>query len=194
MIAYLKGTIKILEEDNLVLVGESNIGWLVFHPYTNLKIGQEVEFFVYTSLKETEISLWGFNTQAELKIFRMLISVSGVGVKTACYLMKKKTIEEIYVSIMKEDASGIQVSGIGPKTAKKIILELKDVMSKSLPNLGLKEESINMFSEASSIKNDALDALVSLGYNRNNIENLIDEALKTTDNVEDVIKKVLSNL
>jgi Holliday junction DNA helicase RuvA len=194
MIAYLKGTIKILEEDYLILDGGNNIGWLISHPYSNLEVGQEVEFFIYTSLKETEISLWGFITQAELKIFRMLISVSGVGVKTACFLMRKKTIEEIYVAIINEDPSEIQVSGIGPKTAKKIILELKEEMSKSLPNLGLKEENISVFTETNVIKNDALEALASLGYNKSNVEKLVDDALKFTDNLEDVIKKVLSNL
>jgi Holliday junction DNA helicase RuvA len=193
MIAYLKGTIKYLEFDNIVLL-VGDIGWLVHTPYTDLVVGAEVELFIHTHLKETEISLWGFRSSVELKLFEMLISVSGVGVKTACFLMKRKTIEDIYLGISKEDVSGIQVSGIGPKTAKKIILELKDQMIKIFPELDLKSTDGNAFSELTSIKNDVLEALMTLGYNRSNVENLIDEALKTTTDVSDVIKKVLSSL
>lgn len=159
MIAYLKGKIQNKGRGYVVLrVGD--IGYQVFiNPtrYVELDINQEVEMYIHQHVKEDAQDLYGFNSMAELEMFEMLLSISGVGPKSGLNTLSVASLDELKTTIAHGDPSLlIKVSGIGKKTAERIVLELKDKMGAlTYDSSGVK--SIN-------IASDEIDALMALGY------------------------------
>lgn len=163
MISYLRGTIKhksaIPKKDNFAVIDVGGVGYKVFvldKLINEIKIGDELELHIYTQVAETALDLYGFKTLAELNFFEMLISISGVGPKSALGILQKAKIEDLQAAAQSGSAEVLnKISGIGPKTAQKIVAGLKD-------KLGVLEgEGVQSWSDGFG---DALDALVGLGY------------------------------
>ena len=164
------------------------------------KSGETVKLYTYMAVREDGTELFGFSTEEELSAFKMLITVSGVGPKAAVSILSTLTPEKLALAICTEDKKAIsQANGIGPKTAARIILELKDKLKAD----GIGEADIDSSSPLAEVgvgaKNtsklsDAQDALVVLGYSRN--EAL--KALQTIDTnaleLDDIIRLALKKL
>ena len=192
MITFLKG--KLVEKNPTFIVLDVNgVGYNVqISINTFSKILDQEDCFIYTyfHVKEDAQILYGFNTKEERSIFKLLISVSGVGPSTAQIILSSLNPENLQRAVLTNDIESIKaVKGIGLKSAQRIILDLKDKISK----ISLQDSSsiIN-----NTIKDEALSALKMLGFARKNIETVIDEILLDSDDisVEDLIKQVLNKM
>lgn len=162
--------------------------------------GENVKLYTYMAVREDGMELFGFSTEEELSAFKMLITVSGVGPKAAVSILSTLTPEKLALAICTEDKKAIsQANGIGPKTAARIILELKDKLKADGINESENDNSSPLSDIGGGAKNtsklsDAQDALVVLGYSRN--EAL--KALQTIDTnsleLDDIIRLALKKL
>ena len=192
MIGYLEGNIKSIQNDDNIIINVSGVGWSVFTPNTgSLSEGQAVALYIHTSVREDDISLWGFSSQDELSLFKLLLSVSGIGAKTALNMIKILGYNAIVSSINKNDPIALKVKGIGIKTSEKVILELKDKVklfsSSELDKFDFKDEKIQ----------NAKDALIALGYKESDISRSMSK-LANLDigqaSEQDLIKLLLAKL
>ncbi len=160
MISFLSGKI-INKGHNFVILQADNIGYQIFvnaKIWTDLNNGQEVEFYTHHHVSETAQDLYGFKNFSDLEFFKLLISISGVGPKSALGILALASANEIKQSISQGDPSLLnKVSGIGAKTAERIVLELRNKID-ILPEGGVAGIDIT---NASS---DEIDALIALGY------------------------------
>jgi Holliday junction DNA helicase RuvA len=196
MISFIKGKILFIN-NNSVSIRMGDMAFEVnmpFDKFTNaINIGDDIEVYTKMIVRENDISLWGFFTMDAFRMFQELISISGVGPKTAQNLVFEIGVEEIYRAIMFEESAKLKISGIGLKTAQKIILELKS----KLPNKFKFEDtgkSQQVKLPVSSAELEAAEALVALGYREKDVLDAInklksgEEEMGTT---QDIIKKVL---
>ena len=155
--------------------------------------GEFCKLYTHLSIKEDSHTLFGFFEESERHLFRSLISVSGVGPSTAQIILSTYTTEEIINHITTADVNSIQsVKGIGAKTAQRIIIDLKDKVAKGIPTSDLLFDKID-----NTIKEEALSALLALGFAKKGAENKIDKVLKTTPDitsVEELVKTALSQM
>ena len=193
MITHIKG--KLIEKNPTYLIVECNgVGyWLNISLNTSAQITDNESVFLYTHLlvKEDSHTLFGFKTKTEREIFRLLISVSGVGPSIARTMLSSMTTEEIQQAIGTGNVSIIQsVKGIGAKTAQRVIIDLKDKILKSYT---IDEDSLN---QNNTTKDEALSALEVLGFTNKQSEKVLDKILMedTSVSVEILIKKALKNL
>lgn len=180
MISFLKG--KILNKgqarhdkstgQGFVIVQTDNIGYQVFvnaGMYADLQIGQEIELYIHHNVREDAQELYGFRSFSELEFFKLLISVSGIGPKSALSVLTLASIEEIKESIAQGDSSLLnKVSGIGTKTAERIVLELRSKIG---------QISGERVGGIGTISSDEIDALMALGYSLQQAR----EALRNVD-------------
>ncbi len=159
MISYLKGKISYIGESNIEVI-VNDIGYKVFvagEILSKVKIGKELELYTHQHVREDALDLFGFDSREKLNLFEKLIGVSGIGPKTGLGVLALATVEEIESAIIRGDASILtKVSGIGKKTAERIVLELKNKFKGHTELVGEKSEQ--------SEDADVLDALVGLGY------------------------------
>lgn len=170
MIAYIKGELEEIRED-AVVVSNHGMGYELRVPGTVLAglppVGSEVKLYTYLYIREDLLVLYGFLTRDELKVFQLLITVSGIGPKGALAILSKVTTDELRFAVLTDDVKLISsVPGIGAKTAGKLIIELKDKLSvgedildgPAVPGAALSDGG------AGELKNDVVMALVALGY------------------------------
>lgn len=195
MIAYIDG--KLTHKDpTYVIIEAGGIGYEIrisLNTYSKLAEGERCRLFTYQHIKEDAHTLYGFSDMAEKNIFLSLISISGVGPGTALMVISSLTVAEIQQAIIREDVQTIQrVKGIGAKTAQRIILELKDKFRKETP-----ADAVNLsFANHNTSRNEALTALVTLGFAKNVAEKTLDSIIKREGNqlpVEDLIKLALKS-
>ncbi len=193
MITYIKG--KLVEKSPTYLVVESGgIGYFInISLNTFAQIGEEENILVYTHLqiKEDSHTLYGFAQKSEREIFRLLISVSGIGSNIARTMLSSLSPVQIRDAIASADVAIIQgVKGIGAKTAQRVILDLKD---KVLKIYQIDEVSSN---SNNTNKEEALSALEVLGFTKRQSEKVVDKVINqdTSLSVEDIIKQTLKNL
>ncbi|MCM4155323.1 Holliday junction branch migration protein RuvA [Gramella sp. AN32] len=193
MIHHLKG--QLIEKNPTYVVIDCNgVGYTVhisLHTYSLLPEGEAVNLFTYLHVKEDSHTLYGFMAKSEREIFKLLISVSGVGTSTARMMLSSLNPAEVTEAIAKGDVPTIQsVKGIGAKTAQRVILDLKD---KVLKVMGDEELFI---SPNNTDKEEALSALEILGYNRRQAGKVVDKILKDEPDskVESIIKLALKKL
>jgi len=186
MIAYLSGKIKAVNE-SFVIVNTNGVGYKVFLAeklLSGIAEGDEKEFFTHTYLREDAQELYGFEEFEELQLFEMLLSVSGVGPKAGLAILGQGETDEIRTAIGRGDSSIFtKVSGIGSKTAERIILDLQSKIDKAMTAGSRKPVGSSA---------DAVAALRNLGYSESEARDLlrnVDSALK----VEDQIKAALKN-
>ena len=196
MYAYIKGDLE--EKANGFVVIENNgIGYKIF--MSNTAIGRlghlhtKVKVYTYYQVREDNISLYGFNTKEELRMFELLISVSGVGSKSAINMLSNIEASSFAIAVVSNDIKKISsIKGIGNKTAQRLVLELKDKL-KAEQEL-TKLEEVKEVVEEEEISSEASDALQILGYHRKDI----DQVLKKIDTVnlstEEIIKQALKYL
>jgi len=188
MLSYLKGKI-IFRGKDFIIVKPNNIGFKVFI-LSNLNIeNDEIELFTHLNVREDALTLYGFSNYKELELFELLISISGIGPKAGLGILSLADPETIKVAIAKGDASILtRVSGIGKKTAERVILELRNKFSVADAN-SLEEKSKEI-----SDQTDAIDALVSLGYNTSEAKRVLSEIPSEVKDIGERIKMALKRL
>lgn len=196
MISFLKGLIVELEPTHLIIeVG--GVGYHVNIPlsaYDALKNQKEAKVLTHFHVKEDAQTLYGFYLPAERTMFLDLIGISGIGPSTAIGMLSAMNPNEIKSAIVAENVKQIQsIKGIGGKTAQRVILELKDKYKKE----GLiTESSHSSVVSNNSLRNEALSALINLGFAKNSAEKVIDKILQASDEnitLEQLIKQALKS-
>ena len=194
MIAYLKGKLVIKSVDYIV-IDVQGIGYKVYMSKTAIdKFEEEKEIKVYTYLKvrEDDISLFGFNTLEELHMFELLISVGGIGAKSAIAILSNITPSKFALAVITSDVNTLKkLQGIGPKTAQRIILELKDKI-KTEEAIDNQENTIKQEEQIQENMEELIQALQVLGYRRYEINNILPKIKEET--LEDRIKEALKYL
>ena len=192
MIAHLNG--KLVEKNPTNLIVEcGGVGYFVkisLHTFSQLGSDEAIKILTQQIIREDAHLLFGFATQEEKDVFNMLISVSGIGPNTAILMLSSMSPSEIAQAIQTEDVLSIQaIKGIGAKTAQRVIIDLKDKMLK----VEWSEET-NIFASNNTNRFDALNALISLGFDKKNAEKAIDKFATGNESVEDLIKGALKLL
>ncbi len=196
MFEYIKGLVTFIEPD-CIIIENNNIGFRIntsSYSSSRLKLNDEVKIYTHLNIKEDDMSLFGFYTKDELIVFKMLISISGIGPKGALAILSSLSVDELRMAVLSDDYKAIaRANGVGPKTAQRLIIELRDKF---------KLEDVLSFSTADCTKNDCNDivtetamALTSLGYT--NVEAL--RAIKKVpqnDNMspEELLKLALKHI
>ncbi len=193
MITHIRG--KLVEKNPTFAVIETNgVGYWInisLNTYSQLPDNEFVILYTHLSIKEDAHTLYGFINKTEREIFRLLISVSGVGPSIARTMLSSMTTDEIQQAIASNNVSIIQsVKGIGVKTAQRVLVDLRDKISKTY----IVDEVY--VSQSNTIKNEALSALEVLGFNKKQVEKVVDKILLVdkTVSVEVLIKNVLKNI
>ncbi|KPM31354.1 Holliday junction ATP-dependent DNA helicase RuvA [Croceitalea dokdonensis DOKDO 023] len=193
MIHHLKG--KLVEKSPTYVVVEcGGVGYFLnisLHTFSQLKNEESTHLFTHLQVKEDAHTLFGFVTKAEREIFRLLLSVSGIGASTARTMLSSLNPNQVKEAIAGGDVATIQgVKGIGAKTAQRVILDLKD---KILKVYDMDEVSLQ---SNNTTKDEALSALDVLGFARRQSEKVVDRVLAQDSamSVEAVIKQALKNL
>lgn len=200
MIGFVNGEIEEMYEDR-VLIDCGFMGYNIFvcgNVLESCSIGQEIKLYTYLNVREDAMNLFGFLSKDELKVFKLLITVNGIGPKGALAILTIMSPNDLRYAIMTEDSKLIsKAPGVGAKTAQKVILELKDKLDMDavvniIDDDIIKRNNDNVHNE---IIEEAVEALVSLGYTQKEITKIIKSCditeCKTT---EDVIKLVLKNI
>ena len=195
MFAYIKGSLE-EKTSNYVVIDVSGIGYKIFMSANSINIigelGNIVKVHTYYYVREDNISLYGFLSNEELKMFELLLSVSGIGAKSAISMLSNITPSDFALAIITNNVAALtKIPGIGAKSAQRIILELKDKL-KDAENVSKAEES-NKKVNSENMK-DALDALQILGYNKKEIEKAIQKMDIDEMSTEDIIKNALKLL
>ncbi|MBT4723041.1 Holliday junction branch migration protein RuvA [Candidatus Falkowbacteria bacterium] len=189
MLSYIKGQVK-LKTEQFLIVENAGIGYKVYVSadlLLELKVGDEVELYTYQHVREDALMLFGFKNYDQLQLFELLISISGVGPKTALGVFAVAEPADIKSAIVNEDASVLKkVSGIGAKTAERIVLELKNKVTGDFGEIKTKEEL--------SGDVDSIEALVSLGYSANDAREALKQVDKTITNPSDKVREALKYL
>ena len=193
MISYIKGN-KIEIDPTRVIIDVNGIGYelkISLRTYSEIKDNSTINLFTHLQVKEDSHTLFGFNDKSERQTFLSLLSISGVGPSTSIMILSSLSSLELQEAIVTSDVMTIKsVKGIGLKTAERIILELKDKITK---NLNQDDSSKFLIERDNTIKSEALSALSSLGISKNIVNNHIDRVLENNNNIslEDLIREVL---
>lgn len=197
MIDYIKGDIAELTPAT-VIIETAGVGYCIhisLPTFSVLQGRKEAKLFVYEVIREDAHLLYGFTNQAERQLFLLLISVSGVGANTARMIMSSYSAAEIQEMIATGNVTALNaIKGIGAKTAQRIIVDLKDKIMKVA---GMENNDLQLFASAASpVKDEAVSALVMLGFAANASQKVIDSILKKepTLKVEQLIKLALKML
>ena len=204
MLAYIKGTLE-MKMTGYVVIDVGGLGYKVFMTDSGIEelgnIGDVVKVHTYYKVREDDISIFGFNTLEELKMFELLISVSGVGAKTALAMLAACEPSDFALAVISEDVRALtQIPGIGAKSAQRIILELKDKMKKEQQIEELtkatkgEKTKIQKAIEDDDKVSEAVAALQVLGYNKKEIEKAFEKLDKNGMSTEELIKKGLTLL
>lgn len=193
MITHLEG--KLVEKNPTDVVIDCNgVGYFInisLHTFSQIPDRENLRLYTYLQVREDSHSLYGFSSKTEREIFKLLISVSGIGANTARTMLSSLTPEQVKEGIASADVALIQsVKGIGAKTAQRVIIDLKDKVLKvyGIDELSLIPNNTN--------KDEALSALDVLGFNKKQSEKVVDRIMKNQPDaqVEQIIKDALKNL
>ena len=197
MLAYIKGSLEI-KYKNYIVIDVGGLGYKVFMAESAInslgEIGEIIKVHTYYRVREDDISIYGFKTQEELRMFELLISVSGVGAKSALVMLSCIEPSEFAIAVIFNNVKLLtQVPGIGPKSAQRIILELKDKLKAEQSELDeekLENKKLNSIKVSENIQ-EATSGLMVLGYARKDIEKAFKHLDVENLSVEDLIKKGL---
>lgn len=204
MIAYIKGEVAWIEEERIVLES-GNIGYNIMMPASSFDtqdlMGKEVKIYTHLNVREDAMQLYGFLNLDELKTFRLLLRVNGIGPKAALGILSGLTTDELRFAVLSDDVKTIsKAPGIGKKTAQKLILELKDKIDLEeafeTKQEHVRETEGKMESkEENAAKKDAVDALTALGYSSTEALRAVRQTGVTPDmDVETILKLALKNM
>lgn len=200
MLAYIKGSLEIKNND-YVVIDVGGLGYKVNMSKKALEsvgnIGDKIKVYTYYRVREDDISIFGFNTNEELRMFELLLSVSGIGAKVALTILSNIEITEFALAVITDDISKIvKIPGIGKKSAQRIILELKDKLkAQELAEADGQGETKTIKQEKNSeAEEEAIAALQILGYGKKEIEKAFEKLANKNVSVEELIKKGLTIL
>ena len=208
MYAYIKGTLEETGEDYIV-VEAGGIGYQIFTTGQTFQylpsMGEEVKVYTYLHVREDAMILFGFLTKDDLFVFRLLLGVSGIGPKGALAILSVMTTDDLRFAVLGDDAKAIaKAPGVGAKTAqrlirirdRRLILELKDKLSlEDAFEQKLAKNDNPVQNKAKGAKNEAIEALVALGYSSSEALKALNGIEITDDtDVEDILKAALKNM
>lgn len=200
MYAYIKGELAEINTDHIVIEA-GGIGYQVFVSLQTFdylpSVGENLKIYTYLYLREDAMILYGFLTKDDLELFKLLISVSGIGPKGGLAILSTLEADDLRFAILSGDAKAIsKAPGVGGKTAQRVILELKDKLSLE-DAFEAKTEHVqkNAAAAGGSVKNDAVMALTALGYSSTESLKAVSTVEITEDmDVEEVLKAALKHL
>jgi len=203
MIAYLKGTIAYTTDQNVV-VDVNGVGYLVNASTSTLSrlpsVGKPVQLFTYHQTTESGQFLHGFLSQEEVRMFTLLVSVSGIGPKVATATLGALTPQEIIMAVIAEDSAALsKAPGIGKKTAERLLLELRDKIKtndawEETGGMAASSSGMTGSSAQKSEKQDAMDALLALGYGRTEAMQAVLEVAEEGMTADTLIRLALRKL
>ena len=203
MIAYLKGEVVEIEEEKLILEC-GDIGYNISMPASaldgTLRPGQEVKIHTHLHVREDAMQLYGFLTRDDLKMFRMLLGVSGIGPKAALGILSGLSADELRFAVLSDDIKTIsRAPGVGKKTAQKMILELKDKLDLQeafdTKTMHVQEASQAETGGLVDAKKEAVQALTALGYSGSEALRAVKQVDVSPDmNVEEILKQALKKM
>lgn len=201
MLAYIKGILEI-KTKGYIVVEAGGLGYKIFMPESAISkagnIGEKVQIYTFMRVREDDVSLYGFLTNEELRMFELLLGVSGIGAKGALGILSNINPSQFALAVISNDVAILKkVPGIGPKTAQRAILELKDKLKKEQEISIAEGETVSNIEQV--IKEDeklseAISALQVLGYSKHEIVEALQKVNITALSIEDIIKKGLANL
>ena len=196
MIYSVNGTVEVIEP-NLAVIDCGGVGYAcrtTANTISQLKIGETAKLLTYLAIREDAAELFGFADTAELNCFKMLISVSGVGPKAALSILSGMTPQSFALCVASGDSKTLtNAPGIGKKTAERIVLELKDKVSKQDVAAGVKGSPIPVVAAASNTVAEAVSALMVLGYTNTEATNAL-SGLDPASPADELIKSGLKKL
>ncbi len=197
MYAYIKGTLEEKAKDSIV-VETAGIGYKIYISEKTMmtlgELGEKIKIYTHYHVREDNISLYGFTSNEELKMFELLLQVSGIGAKTAITMLSNITPSQFALAVISNDIKElVKIPGIGTKSAQRMILELKDKLK--VEN-AIEEKSETKTEEISNVEaiNEATQALQILGYNKAEIKRVFEKIQLKNASTEDIIKNALKNL
>jgi Holliday junction DNA helicase RuvA len=198
MFHYLEGPVTIIEQ-NLAVVDVNGAGYACHttaHTLSRLELGKKARLYTYCNIKEDAFDIFGFYDQGEKRFFEQLLTVSGVGPKAALSILSAGTPETLAIAIISDDEKALTMApGVGKKLAQRVILELKDKVSKEAS--AMKATGYVPASSGSGVTGtkhgDAAAALGVLGYSQSEISAALRSIDTETLSVEEIIKQVLKN-
>lgn len=194
MISYIIGHVRNIDEESFI-IENNNIGYLIYSSLatlSNLEINSEYKIYTSMQVREDDISLFGFFTKDELEMFSLLTSVSTIGPKTAMGILSSISVNEIKTAVVNNDIDKLTLAkGIGKKSASRIILELIDKVKKMsfVPVENIKQD--DMLNEDFEV---AKEALLNLGYQKNDVDRVLSELKDTDLSLEGLVKESLKRL
>ena len=199
MISYIKGLLEDMSP-GMVVVDNHGIGYQMMVPMRGEsfpKIGQEIKIYTHMHVREDDVSLFGFLSKEEKEAFELLIGVNGIGPKVGLSVLSTLSVYELKMAVISEDVKTIsKTPGLGPKGAKKLILELKDKLSfEELEEDGVGAEIFDTAADSSDSVMITIEGLVSLGYSKSEAAiavNKVEDAKDLTP--EELLKKALKNI
>ncbi len=203
MLAYIKGELAV-KSRGYVVVDVNGLGYKIFMSEIAMEnvgnVGDVVKIHTYYRVMEDDISIFGFNTGEELRLFELLISVSGVGAKTAIAMLGAIEPSDFAIAIISNDIDTLKkLPGVGAKTAQRIVLELKDKLKKeqTIDELNIANETINK-TKISNKQDEKLEEVKSafqvLGYNNKQIQDILTKIYNPELGLEELIKLGLQEL
>ena len=198
MFKYITG--KVAEKgSNYIVIDVGGVGFMVYTSFSTLQdtsvlLGADATMYTYMYIKEGIMDLYGFSTKEELRLFELLITVSGVGAKGAVAILSVASPSKIVLSIISEDVATIKsASGIGAKTAQRIVLELKDKISSEsiVEDIDIPHQA--EIADTDTVK-EATSALVVLGYSQSEARKAVAAVDKSITDVEEIIRQALKKL
>jgi holliday junction DNA helicase RuvA len=200
MIAYLSG--KLLEKQaNTVIVDVGGIGYEVSIPLSTFyelgDIGSDVSLRIYTHVREDAIQLFGFKTLRERDLYLRLISVQGIGAKSGITMLSGMSADEIIMAIRTNDLARLtSIPGVGRKTAERLVIELRDKVGELSGGGSALDAASRTSMPLDAVFDDALSALINLGYQRNAAEKALQQAAKegTEMSVQKLLRRSLQTL
>ena len=195
MIAYLKGELVVKSEE-YIIIEVQGIGYKIFMSETAINklgaIGEIIKIHTYVRVREDDISIYGFNTNEELHMFELLISVGGIGAKSAITILSNITPSRFALAVITNEVNTLKkLPGIGPKTAQRIILELKDKI-KTEEAIGAETSELEKEENKQEEFEEVIQALQVLGYRRYEINKILPKI--KSESLEERIKEALQYL
>jgi len=194
MFSYIKGKIADKTHD-FAVIDVNGIGYKIFIPYSTYQalpqVGEEAKLNTYMAVREDNITLFGFYSNEELRVFELLISVSGIGPKVANGILSDISVTEFSLAVVSDDVTRLtKISGVGKKTAQRMIVELKDKMNKE--DISTDEAPIMKNVENSDIE-EAISALQVLGYSNKDAVSMVNKSYQNGMSIEEIIKASLKS-
>ena len=199
MISYIKGILEDMSP-GMVVVDNHGIGYQMMVPMRGEsfpKIGQEIKIYTHMHVREDDVSLFGFLSKEEKEAFELLIGVNGIGPKEGLSVLSTLSVYELKMAVISEDVKTIsKTPGLGPKGAKKLILELKDKLSfEELEEDGVGAEIFDTSADSSDSVMITIEGLVSLGYSKSEAAIAVNKVEAAKDlTPEELLKKALKNI